>query len=86
MGTDLPARSCRCLPAVPRSLRTATSKRDSALLSLASHLQRRGANPQSQEARGSWREVPLDLGRVMQGILLEKLIFKAPTQKIITTV
>lgn len=81
MGTDLPALSCRCLPAVPMSPSTATSKRNSALLSLASHLQRRGANPQRQGARGSWREVPLDLGRVMQGILLEKLIFKAPTQK-----
>lgn len=63
MGTHLPARSCRCLCAVSVSLLTATSKGNSALLSLASHLQRRGANPHRQGARDSWREVPLNLGR-----------------------
>lgn len=40
--------------------------RNSALLSLASHLQRRGANPHRQGARDSWREVPLNLGRATQ--------------------
>lgn len=54
MGTDLPARSCRCLRSVLVSVGTATSKGNSALLSLASHLQRRGANPQRECVRGSW--------------------------------
>lgn len=50
----------------PLSLLTAISKGNSALLSLASHLQRRGANPHRQGARYSWREVPLNLGRAAQ--------------------
>lgn len=66
MGADLPARSYRCLRAVRVSLRTTTSKDNSALLSLASHLQRRGANRQMKGALGSWREVPLNLGRGVQ--------------------
>lgn len=62
-GADLPARSSRCLCAVRMSLRTATSKGNSALLTLASHLQRRGANSQKERRARFLEGSPPELGK-----------------------